>query len=164
MRIGLLISLSLWLVIICFMAIVLTPTRTMVHAQFTPELQKIVTAQAEQFTQTKYLFEDIKDLDPVIVPLDDLTEGYLWDVPKPQLVGLIEAVSFTPAPTDLVKPPVVRVLKTWPTDEMIRGFQWSRSFTVRTSVPEPSTWMSLILGFGLMGICLRRARNLKEHA
>lgn len=158
MRIGLLISLSLWLVILSFMAVVLTPGRAMVHAQFTPELQQIVTAEPEQFTKTKFLFEDIKDLDPVIVPLDDLTEGYLWDLPEPELVGLVEGVRFTPASADLVRPPVVRIRKTWPTED------WNPPFLTQASIPEPGTWMILILGFGLMGSCLRRVRTLKENA
>jgi hypothetical protein len=39
-----------------------------------------------------------------------------------------------------------------------------RTFRFTTGVPEPSTWMSLLLGFGLAGFALRRKRRLLATA
>jgi hypothetical protein len=30
-------------------------------------------------------------------------------------------------------------------------------------VPEPSTWMTMLLGFGLVGVALRRKRRLVQE-
>lgn len=42
--------------------------------------------------------------------------------------------------------------------QRLRGFTASSSSTLATSVPEPSTWAMLILGFGMVGYASRRRR------
>src|SRR4249919_2595326 len=45
-----------------------------------------------------------------------------------------------------------------------QSFVFNSTGALVTEVPEPSTWMSMLLGFGLVGVALRRRRRLRGLA
>lgn len=108
-------------------------------------------------------WEDAKDRPPAIIPLVDLTEGYLWDVPEP-VVALfpvaVEPVAFAPESLPLApawaEPQVYSRggwRAAWP---HVRPDAW---FERPTAAPEPSAWAMMLGGFGLIGVALRRVRS-----
>lgn len=48
-------------------------------------------------------------------------------------------------------------------DQPVNGGPWDQGFaTYVSAVPEPSTWVTMIIGFGAIGFSLRRARAAKQ--
>lgn len=94
--------------------------------------------------------DDIKDRVPAVIPLYDLTDGYLWDLPEPAVVEVlpvVEPVAFSPE----WMPEVVVVREPWwptPWPDEVVGF--------RGAIPEPATWAMMLAGFAVVGAMMRR--------
>lgn len=105
-------------------------------------------------------WEDAKDRPPAIIPLVDLTEGYLWDMPPPAVVAepvVIDGVDVERATmaADVPMPVVFASGAVWWVMPEHVGFVLDRA----NAVPEPATWAMMLGGFGLIGVMLRRVRS-----
>ncbi len=120
---------------------------------------EVVSQMSSVFEKEKFLVEDIKDRPFAVIPLYDLTEGYLWDVPE--AVGIL--------PVEYVEgiEPLDAVFEQAALTPHFGGGGWFGGWTdfgqdgggIRGSVPEPSAWLLMIMGFGLLGGMLRRDKS-----